>query len=284
MTKRDSTGRAARTTAAIEELLQRAATAVRNGRHHDAERIARDALAQNSQHVGALHLLGLALLAQRRAREAIAPLEKAARQGSDPVIETHLAIALRQTSRTSDALQWLERAATRQPACPLAFHELGVLLFLLRRLDEAEIVLRRGLDAAPTVPELSIVLGGIFLDRGDRANAKIAFARALANAPGHPSALCGLGTALMDDGEFAAAAERFRQALARDPTYTQARLNLGHCLLELSQQDEAVACLRAAVKAAPQCYGAALRTLVTVGRGRFWLRPSAAAEFLRSSP
>ena len=284
MKKRDSTGRAARTTAATEELLQRAATALRSGRHHEAELIARDALSQNSQHSGALHLFGLALLAQRRPAEAIAPLEEAARKGSDPVIETHLAIALRQSGRTSDALKWLERATARQPAFPLAFHELGVLLFSQRRLDEAEVVLKRGLDAAPTVPELSIVLGGIFLDRRDRANAKIAFARALANAPGHPNALCGLGTALMDDGEFAAAAERFRQALARDPTYTQARLNLGHCLLELAQHDEAIACLRAAVKATPQCYGAALRTLVTVGRGRFWLRPSAAAEFLRPSP
>jgi tetratricopeptide (TPR) repeat protein len=282
MKRRDKSARvAARTTAAIEELLQQAATALRHGRHHDAERIARDALAQDSQHAGALHLLGLALLTQRRPREAVAPLEEAARRGADPVIETHLAIALRQAGRASDALKWLERATARQPAFPLAFHELGVLLFSLRRLDEAEVVLRRGLDAAPAVPELSVVLGGIFLDRADRANAKIAFARALANAPGHPNALCGLGTALMDDGEFAPAAERFRQALARDPTYTQARLNLGHCLLDLAQQDEAVACLRAAVKAAPQCYGTALRTLVTVGRGRFWLRPSAAAEFLR---
>jgi tetratricopeptide (TPR) repeat protein len=95
-------------------------------------------------------------------------------------------------------------------------------------------------------------------------------------------ALYGLGSALMDDGEFAPAAERFRQALARDPAYTQARLNLGYCLLELGQQDEAISCLRAAVKASPQCFASALRMLVTAGRGRLWLRPSVAAEFLRS--
>ena len=281
--QRDGTAGTAGRTEAIDASLQPALAALRNGRPAEAERIARDVLSRSPQQAGALHLLGLALLAQRRPREAVAPLEEAARRGSAPVIETHLAIALRQTGRASDALKWLERATARQPVFPLAFHELGVLLFSLRRLDEAEVVLRRGIDAAPTVPDLSVLLGGIFLDRVDRANAKIAFAHALANAPGHPNALCGLGTALMDDGEFAPAAERFRQALARDPAYTQARLNLGYCLLELGQQDEAIASLRAAVKAAPQCYGKALLTLVTAGRGRFWLRPSAAAEFLRPS-
>ena len=115
---------------------------------------------------------------------------------------------------TAQALPVLERATTRQPAFPLAFHELGVLLCSLRRLAEAQAVLERGLEIAPAMPELSVVLGGVFLDRLDRPNAKLAFARALACAPGHAGALYGLGTLLMDDGDFAAAADRF-QAGAR---------------------------------------------------------------------
>ena len=51
-------------------------------------------------------------------------------------------------------------------------------------------------------------------------------------------------------------------------------------LLELGEREKAVDCLRATVKAAPQLYGRALRTLVGAARGRFWIRPSAAAEFL----
>jgi tetratricopeptide (TPR) repeat protein len=275
MTERVKTSKAA-------DALQRAMAAIQNRRPDEAERIAGELLAKESQHPGALHMLGLALLAQGRPREALAPLEEAARLRADSVIETHLAITLRQTGQSARALNVLERATTRQPPFPLAFHELGVLLFSLRRLDQAEAVLRRGLEVAPAMPELSLILGGIFLDRADRANAKIAFARVLAGAPGHPGALYGLGSALQGEGEFAAAAERFRQALARDPSYAQARLNLATCLLELGQWDEAVACFRAAVKAAPQFYAEALRTLVIAGRGRFWLKPSAAAEMLKS--
>jgi tetratricopeptide (TPR) repeat protein len=264
------------------DALQRAMAAIQNRRPEEAEGIADRLLSGNPRHSSALHVRGLALLAQGRAREAVAPLEQAAQLRADPVIETHLAIALRQTDRRVQAIEVLERATARQPAFAPAFHELGVILFSLRRLDEAQAVLERGIALAPAVPELSIVLGGVLLDRADRASAKRAFARALVNAPGHPGALYGLGSVLMADGEFIAAAERFRQALARDPGYAQARLSLGGCLLELGRWDEALACLRALVNSAPQMYAQALRTLVSTGRGRFWLKPSEAAAMLGS--
>jgi len=267
--------------AAVEDALKRAMAAIQNRQPAVAERIARDVLARDCRHPGALHVVGLALLAQGRAREAIAPLEQATHGRADAVSETHLAIALRQIGRPEQALPVLERATARQPAFPLAFHELGVLLFSLRRLAEAQAVLERGVEIAPAMPELSVALGGVFLDRLDRPNAKLAFARALACAPGHAGALYGLGTVLMEDGEFAAAADRFRQALARDPGYTQAAISLSACLLELRRWDEAIECQRAVIKAIPQLYTKTLQTLVTAGRSRFWLRPSAAAEVLR---
>jgi tetratricopeptide (TPR) repeat protein len=278
--RRRFAGSGGRTAAAVDDILRQALAAIQSQRPAEAERVAGEVLARIPQHPGALHVRGLALLAQGRPREALVPLTEAAQRRADPVIETHLAIALRQSDRAGDAVEVLERAIARQPPFPLAFHELGVLLFATRRLEEARLVLERGIAIAPTMPELSVTLGGIFLDRAERANAKLAFARALANAPGHAGALFGLGSVLMGEGEFAPAAERFRQALARDPGYHQAQLSLGSCLLELGRWDEAVACLRAVVKAAPSLYAQALQTLVTAGRSRFWLKPSALAELL----
>jgi tetratricopeptide (TPR) repeat protein len=267
---------------ATADALQRARVALDQRRPDEAVRIALALLTNAPNDPRVLHILGLGLLLQGRPAEAVKPLEQAAHGHADPVIETHLAVALRQTGQTPDALIWLQRAATRQPAFPLAFHELGVLLFSQRRLEEAETVARRGLDAAPTMPELLVLLGGILLDRGDRSNAKAAFARAVANAPQHPGALYGLGAALMNDGEFARAAERYRHALARDPTYLQARVSLASCLLELGQRDEALSHLRAVAAASPQFYDRAMRALVTSAHGQFWLKPSAAAAFLKS--
>jgi Flp pilus assembly protein TadD len=262
------------------EALARAVAAGNGGDLAEAERIARDVVAQNPRHAEALQLLGALLMAQQRPRDATAPLEEAARLTANPEVETHLAIALRDTGRSDDAVTWLTRAVERQPAFPRAFKELGELLRTKRRYAEAESVLKRGVDAAPTVPELSLLLGGVCLDRGDAASAKVAFARALAIAPGNTDALMGFGVALQYEGDFARAAERFRRVLAADPAHPRARLNLGYCLIEQGDVDEGIACLRAAVEAAPQNYGGALKMLCSAGRGRFWFSRSAAANGL----
>jgi cytochrome c-type biogenesis protein CcmH/NrfG len=163
-----------------------------------------------------------------------------------------------------------------------AFQELGILLSSMRRFDEAEAVLKRGLEAEPTSVELSLDLGTFYIVRVDAKNAKIAFARALANSPRNPRALHGFGVALLFEGETERAVERFRQVLAIQPGHPSAQLDLAHCLLQLGRPDDAVAGLRAMVRSAPQHYGKALKTLVSASRGRFWIRRSAAAKFLKS--
>jgi len=260
--------------------LARAAAAIESRNLDEAERIAREILSRRPQHPEALQLLGAVLLGQKRPREAIAPLEAAARNGANPELETHLAKALREIGRLSEALTWLYRAIERQPAYAPAFQELGDLLRSMRRYAEAATVLNRGLAAAPTVPELSLALGGVYLDQGKAEHAKVSFARALSIVPGNPDALLGIGIALQYEGEFSRAAERFQRVLARDPDHHRARMNLGYCLIELGRLDDGIACLRVAVQAAPHLYGSALRMLIAGGRGRFWLKRSAAAESL----
>ena len=99
-------------------------------------------------------------------------------------------------------------------------------------------------------------------------------------APEHPGAHYGMGAVMADSGEYASAAEHLRRALAADATDAQAGLKLGSCLLELGRVDEAIETFRAAVRSDPSVYGVALSLSVRSGRGRFWLRPSAAAERL----
>jgi tetratricopeptide (TPR) repeat protein len=270
----------AQETAAIEETLQRAMSAIHGQQPDYAAKLAQDILKRNPNHPNALHIFGYALLMQDRASEAIAPLEKAFRSLRDPAIETQLAIALRKAGRADDALVRLQRAAKQVPVFPAAVHELGFLLNSLGRTNEAIEVLKSGMEAAPSLPDLPLLLGWIFHARNDGANARSAFARALAVAPHHPDARYGLGLVLMDAAEYPAAAEQFRQALAADPADQQARLYLGACLLEM-RETGAAACLRLVTRGGPNFYGKALKVLTSSSRGRFWLQPSAAAQFFR---
>src|SRR5260370_9248960 len=203
--------------AAEAEALARAVAVAESGDMSEAESSARVVLAQKPQHLEAVQLLGAVLMAQRRPGEAMAPVEEAARHSADPELETRLAIALRETGRTDEAVAWFYRAIERLPVCARAFQELGNLLRAKRRYVEAESVLKRGVEAAPTVPELSLALGGVCLDRADAGGAKIAFARALSIVPGHNDALVGFGVALQYEADFARAAARFRRWLAARP-------------------------------------------------------------------
>jgi tetratricopeptide (TPR) repeat protein len=260
---------------------QRAMLALNSGRPADAELAAADVLKTNRRNVTALQVLANALLMQNRIADAIAPLETAARGNHDPQIETMLGIVLRQAGKIEDALSWLERAVKRRPPHVPAFYEYGCLLSFLNRDDEAVEAFNRGLDVAPLTPQLSVQLGYVLLRRKHYAEAKAAFARALNNSAGSPEALYGLAKAHQAVGDNAAAAGYFRQCLVSRPNDADMWLQLGFCLLELGDRAAGYECFRTATRGDPQNYGNALSAMVKSGRGRFWLKPSRAAQYFR---
>ncbi len=266
-----------------DDLMAQAMSALDNERPEDAERIAAELLKADPHHARALYVLGCALTMQGRAGEAIAPLEAASGNCDDPECDTVLAIALRQVGRHEDAVGRLKLAITRHPVYAAAFNELGYLLVLMERYDEAADVLTQGLQVAPTMPPLSVQLGYAELSRRNCANAKVAFARALDLSPRSRDALFGMAKAHQELGENEAAVDYFRRYLADRPNDSGAWLNLGHCLLELGLLEPGYECFRMAARGDAERYGTALTSLAAAARGRFWLRPSAAARFLRSS-
>jgi len=263
----------------VERLLREGVQALRSGRVAEAQGLAQNLLALHPQNPDALQLLGMALLAQNKTSEAVEPLRNAARMRPGAIVEVQLGQALRQAGRSAEALTVLQQASERQPPAADAFFELGTLLYEKRRIAEAEAVLMRGMAVAPA-GQLSFALGTIFLERGDFEDASAFFARALAANPGHPSVLCGLGRARMARGELDRALEKFREATANNPSEGRARFLTAQCLFELGRPAEAMECLRALVAWAPQSFGGALKTCVEAGKGRFWLKPSAAAKAL----
>jgi tetratricopeptide (TPR) repeat protein len=262
--------------------VAQAMSALDAGRPTDAERMAREALRDEPRHADALRILGYALLMQNRAEDAVTALESAVRGAHDPQLETQLAIALRQAGQHEEALHRLKRATKRKPPYAAAFHELGCLLAWMKRYDEAIVTFKYGLAVAPMVPELSIQLGYALLSSGSFTDAKIAFDRALNISPASHDAQFGMAMAHQELGEFEQAAEHLRRCLTSKPNDTMALLGLGNCLLELGQLDAGYEYFRAAARGDdPKRFGMALGSLVKSGQGRFWLKPSDAARFLR---
>jgi tetratricopeptide (TPR) repeat protein len=264
-----------------DEALQQALFALNAQRPKDAEQIAVGILKTTPHHMRALHILGCALLLQGRAEEAIPPLEAAGRGQRDPEINTQLAIALRQAGRLDESLSRLKRAVKQQPPYLPAFRELGGLLFAMKQYGESIEILKQGLEFAPMLPDLSIQLGYVLLQIRNFPDSKAAFARALTISPQAPDALFGMAKAHRDAGETALAADGFRRYLASVPQDQSGWLHLGNCLLDLGQTEAAHNCFRTAARGDQVRYGRALASLAGASRGRFWLRPSAAARFMR---
>ena len=264
-----------------DDALQRAMRALDGNRPKEAEQLARDVLNADRRSAKASYVLGSALVMQGRPLDAVAPLEDAASGRHDPQSDTMLAIALRQAGRAEDAYSRLKRTTKRQPPYAAAFLELGRLLTSMERHDEAAEALTRGLDVAPMMPEMSIQLGYVLLRRRHFADAKAAFARALAIVPDSPDALFGIAQAHQENGESQAAADYFRRYLIVNPGDQGAWVRLGLCLLALGQRDAGDDCFRTVARRDSKGFGNALASLVKSSRGRFWLKPSDAARFLR---
>ena len=261
--------------------LERAAVALRMQQPHEAERLAAGVLRSNRSDIPAAQILGRALLMQDRPAEAIAPLERAARRFSDAETETLLAMALAARGRDKDALEQLSRTTARRPSYPPAFLEYAGLLSKKGRFEEAVTVLEDGLSLAPDSIELRMKLGFMHLKRNDRAKAREMMSQALASGPARPDILAALAKMMVMDGEYAAAADHFRRALGLRPDDAVSRNNLGACLLEMNQREAGEASLRAAARSAPQMSGMVMTSLASASHGRFFLRPSDAAKFLK---
>jgi tetratricopeptide (TPR) repeat protein len=261
--------------------IERAAFALRMQRPDEAERLAAGVLKSDRGNSIAAQILGRALMVQNRPAEAVVVLERAARRSNDPAIETLLAGALAAAGRRDDALEQLRKTTARRPAFPPAFLEHGGQLSRLGRLDEAVAVLESGLALAPEMADLHMELGYVQLKRNKRTQARAQFEQVLAATPERHDTLLALAKVMALDGEYAAAAELYRRALGVRPDDIVTRNNLGICLLEMGERGAAETNLRAAARGAPQMAGRSITALASASRGRFFLRPSAAAKFLQ---
>jgi tetratricopeptide (TPR) repeat protein len=266
-----------------EAALQTAAHALQNGRAEETERIAAEVLRQNPDDPRATYLYCHALFLQGRGPAAVEQLERALQRHRSPILETQIGMVLRQVGRLNEALKWLNDATVSQPPFPPAFLEQGSLLLQLNRRDDAIAVLERGLALAPNFSEILVQLGNAYAARGERTRATEFFARAIANLPNDPSAIFDYACIMKNSCCFAQAAELFKRVLAANPSDSLARLALGICLIESGQTEPGFENLSAASKTNAKMFGQTVNAIASAGKGRFWLRPSAARRFLTGS-
>ncbi len=266
-----------------EQALHAAVLALQRQRPDEAERIAAGVLKLEPTHPVAAGILGRAMMLQNRVAEAIPVLEQAAGRGNDSAVETQFADALVATGRRDEALAQLRRTMARRPAFLPSFIMYARYTAETGGYADAIAALQQALAIFPGAWELQNELALQHIKTNDRAAARAVLSQALAGTPRHPYLLMTLGQVLYLDGDYAAAADAYQSVLAVNPGDAAARKNLGTCRLEMGERAAGEAELRAAVRAAPPLAGHAIAALALASHGRFFLRLSAAMEFLRKA-
>ncbi|MGE0565336.1 MAG: tetratricopeptide repeat protein [Pseudolabrys sp.] len=261
--------------------MQAAAFALQSNRPAEAERIAAEVVRRSRSDARANQLYGYALLLQGKAKDAIAPLQRAFKQMRDTSIETQLAVALRDAGQTDEAMERFQHAVSRTPPFPPAFLEYGSFLNSLDRRDEAIDVLRRGFAIAPEFSPLALQLVQVLEYGGDLASAHEVLIQARAAAPKNCDVLYMSARAYQAKREFEQAAECFREVIKLNPKDAAAKIGLGICLLELGRDSEGLEQVSSASQTSEVMFGESVAALISAGRGRFWIRPSDARRALK---
>ena len=194
----------------------------------------RKALKLDAALTGAQGMLGVALLAQGYAAEAVPYLEQAK---SDDL----LGVALLECNREREAVDHLEAALLKRPGDP-------DLLFYLSEAHGrlAKQAFERLREAGPDSPRVRQALGAASAAGGNRAAAEEHFRAALKARPDLRGVHLALGDLYFQLGEYEKAEAEFRAEAKQAPGSAEAAYKLGAVILNRGNVQDAIAELKRA--------------------------------------
>jgi protein O-GlcNAc transferase len=226
-----------------QEVLAVALSHHQAGRLSDAERLYRQILEIDPNHVDALHFLGVLAHQAGRNDVAVDLIGKAiARNGRVPFFHNNLGNALKAQGKLEEAVASYRRALALVPDYFDAHYNLGTAFQLQGRLEEAAASYGRALILKPDHAQTHSNLGNALQAQGKLAEAAASYGRALAHKPDYAEAHNNLGIVLNAQGKPEEAIACYRRALTHKPNHSKAHNNLGIVLLERGKPDEAADC------------------------------------------
>jgi Tfp pilus assembly protein PilF len=164
----------------------------------EAEQLYRQILAEQPEHSGAIHFLGM---------------------------------IAHQMGRNDVALDLIRRSIALSPNVPMGHNNLGNILKEIGQLDEAVAAFRKAIALKGDSAEVHNNLGDVLRDIGQLDDAIAACRQAIALSPGYAEAYANLANALSDQGRLDDAIAAYRQALVRNPAIPEIHKNLSLALL-----------------------------------------------------
>jgi predicted O-linked N-acetylglucosamine transferase (SPINDLY family) len=227
------------------------------GRLAEAERLFREVLAHDPNHVRAAHQLGAVLLQAGRLDEAIAAYQGHLANWPEAADSWHnLAMAFKAKGLLAEAQSHVGKALEFEPDMPEAHNTLGSILAERNQLDQAIEEFNAAVRLRPNYAKAYSNLGAALRKRGQCAEAVLALQKAVELDPQLVEAYNNLGIAFKSAGHLAEAAQAFEKALSLRPGLSGVSNNLANVFKDAGRLDEAIACYRRALQLSPDNSGA----------------------------
>ena len=213
----------------LQQLLSEAVLQHKAGRLDAAEKLYRDLVAAEPQHIDGLHLLGVVQMQCGRYHEAVAHIEQAiALTAAKPVAEFHnnVATGLRALGLMDRAVGHLKTVVTLKPIDAAAHFRVGLVLMESGNHAEAVPYFRNAIALKADYAEAHSNLGAALKHLGKLGEAISAFKSALSLQPRVAAAHYALGVVLKDAGKVTEAVACFEAATALDPEHAGAQWNM----------------------------------------------------------
>jgi len=196
-----------------------------------AERVLREAVAQNSDNAGVHAALGEVLLRRGDVRGGETALREALRlDGTQTAACLSLVRVLRARGRASEALTWARSLASLLPNVADAQAELARTLAADGQFSEAVAAQRRAMQLDPNNPATALQLGLSLVDADQYPEAETLLRRLLQHGVDAPELWFGLARAALGLERREEAEAAFHQAIQRRPDYMAAHTDFAQAV------------------------------------------------------
>jgi uncharacterized protein (TIGR02466 family) len=211
----------------IQKLIQ----AINSGQFANAEKLARDLIAQHPNTFILHHVLSLALDGQQKFNEAAIAYKNALKiQPKMPDLWFNLGIVFSKLNQPAEAADAYLQAIKVNPNFFEAHGNLGIILQQQGKLDDAIKSYRKGLTLNPADARGYFNLGTALRDKGQLADAVNAYQQTLKLFPNYTDAHNNLGETLRDMGDMDAAVKSYQAALTLNANHANANYNMAEFL------------------------------------------------------
>lgn len=246
----------------INQALQRAVAAHKNGRLQEAEHFYRAILKSQANHPGKLHdsyimalvYNNLGFISQHRGdlKAAIDSYKQAAKVKPDyHEAYNNLGYTLQLEGDLKSAIDNYKQAVKVKPDYIDAYYNMGHALQEKGDLKAAVSCYRRIVEIEPDNADAFNALGAALQLEGDLEAAIGSYKQAVKISPAYVEAYNNIGSALQAKGDLDAAIDSCKRALAIKPDYANAHNNMGHALYDKGDLQAAIDCYKSAIKLMP---------------------------------